>query len=153
MTSGKQCYQSPSFLPLTERNEGSGDENATPRSAVPYACGHPYPGLEKNYDLNLPFEQASLKFHLPGQDFINCCFSLVHEQLVHRASEWGKSLVRHQNLLVPDDRTGLFSSPVISTGKWQPWTAVSFLLGLIRMEFKALCTHALYCRSVCKASL
>ena len=65
--------------------------------------------------LNLPFGQASLKFHLPGQDFINCYFSLVHEQLVHilahRASEWGKSLVRHKNLLVPDDGTGLFSSP------------------------------------------
>ena len=69
--------------------------------------------LEKNYHLNLPFGQASLKIHLPGQDFINCYFSLVHEQLVHilahRASEWGKSLVRHKNLLVPDDRTGLFS--------------------------------------------
>ena len=51
-------------------------------------------GLEKNYNLNLPFGQASLKIHLPGQDFLNCYFSLVHEQLVHifahRASEWGK---------------------------------------------------------------
>ena len=68
-------------------------------------------GLEKNYNLNLPFGQASLKFHLPGQDFINCYFSLVHEQLVHilahRGSEWGKSLVRHKNLLVPDDRPGV----------------------------------------------
>ena len=27
MTSGKQCYQSPSFQPPTKRNEGSGDEN------------------------------------------------------------------------------------------------------------------------------
>ena len=27
MTSGRQCYQSPSFQPLTKRNEGSGDEN------------------------------------------------------------------------------------------------------------------------------
>ena len=72
-------------------------------------------GLEKNYNLNLPFGQASLKFHLPGQDFMNCNFSLVHEQLVHilahRASEWGKSLVRHKNLLVLDDWTGPFSSP------------------------------------------
>ena len=75
-------------------------------------------GLEKNYNLNLPFGQASLKFHLPGQDFINCYFSLVHEQLVHilanRASKWGKSLVRHKNLLVPDDPPGLFSSPATS---------------------------------------
>ena len=35
-------------------------------------------GSKKNYNLNLPFGQASLKFHLPGQDFINCYFSLVH---------------------------------------------------------------------------
>ena len=74
----------------------------------------PHQGSKKLYNLNLPFGQASLKFHLPGQDFINCYFSLVHEQLVHifahRASEWGKSLVRHKNLLVPD-WTGLFSSP------------------------------------------
>ena len=66
-----------------------------------------FSGLEKNYNLNLPFGQASLKFHLSGQDFINCYFSLVHEQLVHifahRASEWGKSLVQHKNLLVPND--------------------------------------------------
>ena len=72
-------------------------------------------GLKKKYNLNLPFGQASLKFQLPGQDFINCYFSLVDEQLVHIlahwASEWGKSLVRHKNLLVPDNRTGLFSSP------------------------------------------
>ena len=27
MTSGRQCSQSPSFQPLTKRNEGSGDEN------------------------------------------------------------------------------------------------------------------------------
>ena len=76
-------------------------------------------GLEKNYNLNLLFGQASLKFHLPEQDFINCFFSLVHEQLVHilahRASEWGKLLVRHKNILVPDDRTGLFSRPVLAT--------------------------------------
>ena len=71
-------------------------------------------GLEKNYNLNLTCGQASLKFHLPGQDFISCYFSLVHEQLVHIlahwASEWGKLLVQHKNLLVPDDRMGLFSS-------------------------------------------
>ena len=82
-------------------------------------CHKTNSGLEKNYNLNLPFRQASLKFHLPGQDFMNCYFSLVHEQLVHIlaqwASEWGKSLVRHKSLLVPDDRTGLFSSPEIDT--------------------------------------
>ena len=66
-------------------------------------------GSKKNYNLNLPFGPASLKFHLPGQDFINCFFSLVHEQLVHILAH--RSLVRHQNLLVPDDRTRLFSSP------------------------------------------
>ena len=33
-------------------------------------------GLEKTYNLNLPFGQASLKFHLPGEDFINCYFQL-----------------------------------------------------------------------------
>ena len=69
---------------------------------------------QKNYNLNLPFGQACLKFHLPGQDIINCYFSLVHEQLVHIlahwASEWGKLLVLQKNLLVLDDRTGLFSS-------------------------------------------
>ena len=77
-------------------------------------CCYMITGLEKNYNLNLPFGQASLKFHLPGQDFINCYLSLVHEQLVHilahRASEWRKSLVRHKNLLA-GCRTGLFSSP------------------------------------------
>ena len=69
-------------------------------------------GSKKSYNLNLPFGQASLKFHLPKQDFMNCYFSLVHEQLVHilthRASEWGKSLVWHKNLLVPDDRQDFF---------------------------------------------
>ena len=63
----------------------------------------------KNYNLNLPFGQASLNFNLPGQDFMNCYLSLVPEQLVHilahQASEWGKSLVRHKNLLVPDEQT------------------------------------------------
>ena len=36
-------------------------------------------------NLNMPFGQGSLRFHLPGQDFMNCYmyFSLVHEQLVH----------------------------------------------------------------------
>ena len=39
--------------------------------------------------------------------------------LVHWASEKGKLLAQKENLLVPDDRTALFSSPVISTCKSQ----------------------------------
>ena len=62
--------------------------------------------------LSLPFGQASLKFYLPEQDFINCYFSFVHEQLVHilayQASVWGNLLAQHKNLLVPDDQTGIF---------------------------------------------
>ena len=79
-----------------------------------YMCAHAPNRAQKKLYLSLPFGQASLKFHLPEQDFINY-FSLVHEQLVHilahRASEWGKLLVGHKNLLVPDDQMGPFSSP------------------------------------------
>ena len=69
----------------------------------------------------MPFGQASLKFHLPGQDFMNCYCSLVHEQLVHilahQASEWEKLLAQHKNPLVLEDHTGLFLSPAtVATG-------------------------------------
>ena len=59
--------------------------------------------------------QASLKFYVPGQNFINCYFSLVHKPLhilAHGASEWEKLLAQHKNLIAPDDQTGLFSRPV-----------------------------------------
>ena len=69
---------------------------------------------KKTNNLNLPFGQASLKFKLPEQYFINCYFRLVHEQLVHIlahwASEWVKLFAQHKNLLVVDDWAALFSS-------------------------------------------
>ena len=60
-------------------------------------------GLKKNMNSSLPLGQEALKCCLPGAVFAWA--------LAHRASEYEKLPAWQENLLVPDDRTGLFLRP------------------------------------------
>ena len=86
-----------------------------------------FAGLEKNLNSSLPFGQVALKFCFPGQVFGYSFYNLVGRWLAwaptHRASENEKWLARQENLLVPDNRTALFSSPVFVLAHLNgPWT-------------------------------
>ena len=75
-------------------------------------------GLEKNLNSSLPFGQVALKFCLPWASFglLFLQFTVVGRwlawALAHWASENEKWLAQQENLLVLDNRTALFSSPV-----------------------------------------
>ena len=69
MTSGRQCYQSPSFQPLTKRNEGSGDENGR--------CGM---NCVRSKDAHKQLARNVLNFH-NCLSCVHCCDGHSHETL------------------------------------------------------------------------
>ena len=95
-------------------------------------------GLEQNYNLNLPFGQASLKFYLPGQDFYKLLFQFSSREACPYpcpSGKWvGKVTCPTQKSTCPGRPDGTFFEPCcygwIQTVYWMVFCAVfySFLL-------------------------
>ena len=87
---------------------------------------------QHNVSINCNFRQASSKHLIAHEPKAYLFFfkivikTLVSERLAWVLARWarreGKLLARRENLLVPDDRTGFFSSPVFTVNPiWLVW--------------------------------